>query len=203
MLKRLVKLYFKNEISRAKDKLYELRNKKKKILDEVMDKETYKVAKEILEKFAPDQLRGNSPNKTTQPTSGDPKLNNDPNREKSASPQAIPRPNLPTPPGISRPMVQQTEIPRPFPMGPQFPQQPPQQQSQSEDEDAQQFNAGDSVIAPDLGGINSNKSLSPITLGGNDIVHSSPDTIRETSNDSKSSTESPKDSEAVESKKEK
>lgn len=37
--------------------LYDLRAEKKKILDDVMEKETYKVAKEILEKFAPDQLK--------------------------------------------------------------------------------------------------------------------------------------------------
>lgn len=35
----------------------DLRAEKKKILDDVMEKETYKVAKEILEKFAPDQLK--------------------------------------------------------------------------------------------------------------------------------------------------
>lgn len=37
--------------------LSDLRAEKKKILDDVMEKETYKVAKEILEKFAPDQLK--------------------------------------------------------------------------------------------------------------------------------------------------
>jgi hypothetical protein len=34
-----------------------MREEKKRILEDVMEKETYKVAKEILEKFAPDQLR--------------------------------------------------------------------------------------------------------------------------------------------------
>ena len=37
-----------------------MREEKKKLLDDVMDKETYKVAKEILEKFAPEQLRKSS-----------------------------------------------------------------------------------------------------------------------------------------------
>lgn len=40
-----------------KKKLLELRSEKKKILDEVMEKETFKVAKEILEKYAPHQLQ--------------------------------------------------------------------------------------------------------------------------------------------------
>ena len=34
----------------------DLREKKAKILDEVMEKETYKVAKQILDKFAPSRL---------------------------------------------------------------------------------------------------------------------------------------------------
>lgn len=37
--------------------MIELRKEKKKILDEVMEKETFKVAKEILEKYAPHQLQ--------------------------------------------------------------------------------------------------------------------------------------------------
>lgn len=36
-----------------------LLERKEKILEDVMETETYKVAKEILEKFAPDQLRKN------------------------------------------------------------------------------------------------------------------------------------------------
>ena len=35
---------------------FEFREKKAKILDEVMEKETYKVAKQILDKFAPSRL---------------------------------------------------------------------------------------------------------------------------------------------------
>jgi hypothetical protein len=37
-----------------------MKEEKRKLLEDVMDKETYKVAKEILEKFAPDQLRKSS-----------------------------------------------------------------------------------------------------------------------------------------------
>jgi hypothetical protein len=37
-----------------------MRERKKKLLEDVMDNETYKVAKEILEKFAPDQLQKSS-----------------------------------------------------------------------------------------------------------------------------------------------
>ena len=35
---------------------FNFREKKAKILDEVMEKETYKVAKQILDKFAPSRL---------------------------------------------------------------------------------------------------------------------------------------------------
>jgi len=40
-----------------KKKITELKSVKKKLLDEVMEKETFKVAKEILEKYAPHQLQ--------------------------------------------------------------------------------------------------------------------------------------------------
>lgn len=36
-----------------------LKSSKKQIVDEVMDKETYKTAKEILEKYAPEHLNRN------------------------------------------------------------------------------------------------------------------------------------------------
>ena len=50
-LKMLLRKMKKNEV-----KLVELKKKKASILNEVMEKETYKVAKEILEKYAPEQL---------------------------------------------------------------------------------------------------------------------------------------------------
>lgn len=46
-----LRLYFTSQMTRNSEKSVELRKKKKKILEEVMDKETYKVAKEILDKF--------------------------------------------------------------------------------------------------------------------------------------------------------
>lgn len=49
--------YYNRKIVTYKKKLVELRTEKKKILDEVMEKETFKVAKEILEKYAPHQLQ--------------------------------------------------------------------------------------------------------------------------------------------------
>ncbi|XP_067003224.1 endoplasmic reticulum junction formation protein lunapark-A isoform X2 [Anabrus simplex] len=56
-LKRLVSWYYHRKISSNQEKLIDMKNKKKQLLDEVMEKETYKVAKQILEKYAPDQLR--------------------------------------------------------------------------------------------------------------------------------------------------
>lgn len=49
--------YYSRKITRNEQKLCDLRAEKKKILEDVMDKETYKVARTILEKFAPEQLR--------------------------------------------------------------------------------------------------------------------------------------------------
>lgn len=56
-LKRLVTWYYRRQLTQNQRMLSDLRAEKKKILDDVMEKETYKVAKEILEKFAPDQLK--------------------------------------------------------------------------------------------------------------------------------------------------
>ncbi|XP_034947338.1 endoplasmic reticulum junction formation protein lunapark-A isoform X1 [Chelonus insularis] len=55
--KKMVTWYYKRKISRNQEKLVEMQKEKKKILDEVTETETYKKAKEILLKFAPDQLR--------------------------------------------------------------------------------------------------------------------------------------------------
>ena len=56
MVRRLLTWWYHRKVRRDEAKLLELRKKKKKILDDVMETETYKVAKEILEKFAPEQL---------------------------------------------------------------------------------------------------------------------------------------------------
>ncbi|XP_012261954.2 endoplasmic reticulum junction formation protein lunapark-B isoform X1 [Athalia rosae] len=55
--KKLVSWYYKRKISRNKTKLSTMQQEKRKILDEVIETETYKKAKEILIKFAPDRLR--------------------------------------------------------------------------------------------------------------------------------------------------
>ena len=49
--------YYRRKLTQSQEKLHDMREEKRKLLDDVMDKETYKVAKEILEKFAPEQLR--------------------------------------------------------------------------------------------------------------------------------------------------
>lgn len=57
LTRRLLSWYFKRKLAKNETSLKTLQVTKKKMLDEVMDKEVYKVAKEILEKFAPEQLR--------------------------------------------------------------------------------------------------------------------------------------------------
>ncbi|XP_037789304.1 endoplasmic reticulum junction formation protein lunapark-A-like [Penaeus monodon] len=57
LLKRLLSWYYRRKISKNELKLKSLRERKEKILEQVMETETYKVAKEILETYAPDQLR--------------------------------------------------------------------------------------------------------------------------------------------------
>lgn len=56
-VKRLLTWYYRRKIINNDTTLSKLRSEKKKLLDHVMDTETYKVAKGILEKFAPDQIR--------------------------------------------------------------------------------------------------------------------------------------------------
>ena len=57
LVKRFLHWYFVKRISKNELALEELKNKKKAILEEVMEKETYKKAKEILEKFDPDRFK--------------------------------------------------------------------------------------------------------------------------------------------------
>lgn len=49
--------YFRWVLESNEDRLTELRKEKRKILDKVMDTETYKVAKELLEKYDPSSLK--------------------------------------------------------------------------------------------------------------------------------------------------
>lgn len=57
LTKKMVTWYYKRKISHNQDKLVTMQAEKKKILDEVKETETYKKAKEILLKYAPDQLK--------------------------------------------------------------------------------------------------------------------------------------------------
>lgn len=59
-MKRLVTWYYRRKLTHSQEKLHDMREEKKKLLEDVMDNETYKVAKDILERFAPDQLRKSS-----------------------------------------------------------------------------------------------------------------------------------------------
>ncbi|XP_044738645.1 endoplasmic reticulum junction formation protein lunapark-B isoform X2 [Chrysoperla carnea] len=61
LVKRLLTWYFNRKIRRNQTKLVDMKSEKRKLLDKVMETETYKKAKEILEKFDPQQLR-KSPN---------------------------------------------------------------------------------------------------------------------------------------------
>lgn len=53
-VKRLVTWYYRRELTLNQEKLHDMKEEKKRLLEDVMEKETYKVAKEILEKFAPE-----------------------------------------------------------------------------------------------------------------------------------------------------
>ncbi|XP_015610344.1 endoplasmic reticulum junction formation protein lunapark-B isoform X2 [Cephus cinctus] len=67
--KKLISWYYKRKISRNQEKLITMQSEKKKILDQVTETETFKKAKEILLKFAPDQLRMTPPmSKVVAPT---------------------------------------------------------------------------------------------------------------------------------------
>lgn len=59
-MKRVLTWYYNWKLSRNQSKLKTLKDQKRKLLDQVMETETYKSAKIILEKYAPDQLRKSS-----------------------------------------------------------------------------------------------------------------------------------------------
>jgi len=56
-LRRFINWYFKKRLARHDDDMADLRRRKRKILDNVMETETYKVAKEILEKHDPEHAQ--------------------------------------------------------------------------------------------------------------------------------------------------
>lgn len=57
LAKKLLQWYFRRKIERKNEELAELIKQKRTVLDNVMETETYKVAKEILEKYDPETLR--------------------------------------------------------------------------------------------------------------------------------------------------
>lgn len=59
LLRRVIIWFYRRKTENNSEKLLRLKSSKKQIVDEVMDKETYKTAKEILEKYAPEHLNRN------------------------------------------------------------------------------------------------------------------------------------------------
>uniref|UniRef100_A0A0K8R4V5 Endoplasmic reticulum junction formation protein lunapark n=1 Tax=Ixodes ricinus TaxID=34613 RepID=A0A0K8R4V5_IXORI len=57
LAKKLLQWYFRRKIERKNEELADLIKQKRTVLDNVMETETYKVAKEILEKYDPETLR--------------------------------------------------------------------------------------------------------------------------------------------------
>ncbi|XP_018015292.1 endoplasmic reticulum junction formation protein lunapark-A isoform X2 [Hyalella azteca] len=56
MVKRLLHWYYARQLRNSRGKVERLKKRKQDILDQVMETETYKVAKEILQQYAPEQL---------------------------------------------------------------------------------------------------------------------------------------------------
>lgn len=56
LVKRAISWYYERKIVNNREKYTDLKKEKERILDDVMDNETFKVAKEILEKYAPSHL---------------------------------------------------------------------------------------------------------------------------------------------------
>uniref|UniRef100_A0A224XLN1 Endoplasmic reticulum junction formation protein lunapark n=1 Tax=Panstrongylus lignarius TaxID=156445 RepID=A0A224XLN1_9HEMI len=56
-VKRCITWIYTRKISKNKTRLIQLKARKKQILDDVMNTETYKIAKQILDKYAPEQVK--------------------------------------------------------------------------------------------------------------------------------------------------
>lgn len=67
-LRNFLKSYYQHKLSIQEDRLHELKRNKRKILNEIMEKETYKVAKELIEKYDPSMLRDKTPPEHLDPS---------------------------------------------------------------------------------------------------------------------------------------
>ncbi|XP_022246132.1 protein lunapark-A-like isoform X3 [Limulus polyphemus] len=96
ILKRLLHWYFTRAIKRNEEQLTGLKKKKKSILDEVMNNETYRVAKELLEKFDPELLKKQENYQEThsQNGSGERPTSNEKDTELRHRSNVTPRPPL-------------------------------------------------------------------------------------------------------------
>ncbi|BES97624.1 Predicted integral membrane metal-Hypothetical protein protein (DUF2296) [Nesidiocoris tenuis] len=114
--KQFVTWIYKRDISRSKDKLSDLLSRKKLILEDVMNTETYKKAKEILDKFAPEQ--------TKKPTVLQTPINQSRTPQQAKEPQPGSQPTGPRPlPGGPQSLSRRTPSPLRSPM---LLQRPPQ-----------------------------------------------------------------------------
>lgn len=68
LVKQVLTWYYQRKIARKQNKLVTLHNEKKDILEKVMETETYKIAKTILDKFAPPEPIRKLPELTTTPS---------------------------------------------------------------------------------------------------------------------------------------
>ncbi|XP_075549626.1 zinc-ribbon metal-binding protein lunapark isoform X1 [Dermacentor variabilis] len=86
LTKKLLQWYFRRKIERKNEELTDLIKQKRSVLDNVMETETYKVAKEILEKYDPETLRKSVKleEKTVKPL-----LGTDPDLRRRMIPQSI------------------------------------------------------------------------------------------------------------------
>lgn len=57
LLRKVLSWWYHRKVGKGEQQLSKLRERKAKILDEVMEKETYKVAKQILDKYAPHKIQ--------------------------------------------------------------------------------------------------------------------------------------------------
>lgn len=134
LIKKSLAWFFERRVISNTEELKQLRAEKKKILEKVMDKETYKVAVDILNKFGDksqrtqtQSLSAMTPMKGPQPMPMTPK---GPGPIRSQGPQSAPAPQQMTPMGPGRQMI---ATPIGFNMRQQTPmmQQQLQQQQQS------------------------------------------------------------------------